>query len=178
MRVRHSKLRDIIGRRAMFGGYTFVPAELELDGVVFQRSFHLSELSRDRIPPVLRVPLEWRYDVAWVRARLPDAFGISPEPTELEKAFLYVGFVAVRDGSDEGIAFELSDYYGRTSLTFSPSESDEAMKQEVANAFWGLLLADPNALADFEGRAFHVGAGVWMTFGCDGGEPYYHESED
>ena len=117
------------------------------------------------------------FDVAWVRARLPVVFGFTPEPSEVEKTFLLEGFVAVEDGSDVGVAFECSDYYGATSLTFSDAEADEDLKSRLAEAFWNILLSEPGALADFEGRVDHFAAGVTLTYGCENGEPYCFESE-
>jgi len=119
MKIRHANLLNIIGRPAKYGGVTIVPAEVELEGMSFSPSYPLAEIPVDRIPPILRLPIERHYDVAWVRARLPHAFGISPVPTEIEKTLLSVGFVAVADGQEEGVAFECSDYYGKTSLIFS-----------------------------------------------------------
>jgi hypothetical protein len=143
MRVRNAKLHDVVGRPAKQAGFTIIPAQLDLDGTMFQPSFHLRELPSGLIPPVLRVPLEQQFDVAWVRARLSVVFGFTPEPSEMEKTFLQQAFVAVPEGSDEGIAFECSDYYGKTSLTFSQAEADEALKTRVADAFWRLLLSEP-----------------------------------
>jgi len=178
MRVRNAKLLDVFGRPAKQAGFTIVPAQVELDGMMFQPSFHLNELSSDRIPAVLRAPIQQQFDVAWVRARLPVVFGLTPEPSEIEKTFLHQGFVVVPDESDEGIALECSDYYGKTSLVFSHAERDESLKTRVANAFWSLLLSEPDALADFAGRIYHDGAGVWLNYGCENGEPYCFESHD
>src|SRR5918993_5526908 len=132
MRVRNAKLHDVVGRPAKQSGFTIVPARVELDGMMFRPSFGLNELPGERIPPVLRVPVEQQFDVAWVRARLPVVFGLTPEPSGIEKTFLHEGFVAVPEGSEEGIAFECSDSYGKTSLTFSEAETDEPPKARVA----------------------------------------------
>src|SRR5258706_4224859 len=101
MRVRHAKLRDVVGRPAKHCGCTIVPAKLALEGGTLPSSFQLSELPADRIPPVLRVAIDKQFDVAWVRARLPVVFGWAPEPSEMEKTFLLQGFVAVPEGKDE-----------------------------------------------------------------------------
>jgi hypothetical protein len=172
MNVRHPKLHNVYGRAAKHGGFTVVPADVELEGAMFGSSFQLNELPGDRIPPVLRVPVDNQFDVAWVRARLPVAFGCTPEPSEVEKTFLLQGFVAVPDGADVGVPFECSDYYGKTALTFSQAESDEDLKGRVADAFWSILLSEPDALEDFSGRFDHIGAGITMEYGCENGEPY------
>ena len=178
MKVRHAKLHDVDGRPAKYGGFTIVPADLELDGLAFDASFHLNKLPNHRIPPVLRVPVAERFDVAWVRARLPIAFGCTPEASEVEKSYLRQGFVAVPEGASEGVAFHCSDYYGQSSLTFSEHEHDEPLKSRVADAFWRILLSEPDALADFSARFDHIGAGVSLTYGCERGEPYCVETDD
>jgi hypothetical protein len=178
MNVRHAKLQNVYCRAVKHGGFTIVPADVELSGTMFRPSFRLNQLPSDRIPPVLRRPVAEHFDVAWVRARLPVAFGCTPAPSEVEKAFLSQGFVAVPDSADAGVAFECSDYYGKTSLTFSEAESDEDLKGRVAEAFWSILLSEPDALADFSGRFDHVGAGDTVEYGCENGEPYCVESED
>lgn len=178
MKVRHATLLDVFGRPAKHGGFTIVPAEVELEGRSFGPSFPLAELPPSQIPPILRVPVEKHYDVSWVRARLPHAFGISPEPSEAEKTLLWTGFVAVPDGQEEGVAFWCSDYYGKTSLTFSDADTDEATKEKAARAFWGVLLSEPDMLEDFAARVIHLGAPVTLHFGCEGGEPYFRETPD
>jgi len=178
MHVRHATLHNVIGRPARQAGWTIVPAEVELAGSSFSPSFPLAELPPDRIPPVLRRPVASGYDAAWVRARLPHAFGISPEAPDIEKTLLLAGFVAVAEGQSEALAFECSDYYGRTSLMFSDDETDETAKAQVAQAFWDILLAEPDELEDFEARVLHLGAPVSLCFGCKHGEPYCDEEED
>jgi hypothetical protein len=177
MNIRHAKLHNVYGRPAKHGGFTIVPADLELEGTMFDSSFPLSELPGHRIPPVLRVPVTKHFDVAWVRARLPVVFGFTPEPSEVEKAFLSQAFVAVPDGADVGIGFDCTDYYGQTSLTFSPKETDDALKSRIADAFWSILLSEPDALAEFSAKFDHIGAGITLEYGCEGGEPYCKESE-
>jgi hypothetical protein len=172
MRVRHAKLQNVYGRPAKHGGFTIVPADPQLDGTMFSSSFPLNELPSSRIPPVLRVPVAQKYDVAWVRARLPMAFGCRPEPAQVEKTFLLQGFVAVPDGVNEGVAFECLDYYGKTSLTFSEAERDDDLKTRVANAFWDILLAEPDELEDFWAEFYHIGADIKVVYGCERGEPY------
>lgn len=177
MKVRHATLLNVFGRAARFGGFAIVPAAIELNGTMFSSAFPLAELPSEIIPPVLRRPVKEKYDVAWVRARLPIVFGFTPEPSEIEKTLLSVGFVAVPEGEEEAIAFECSDYYGCTSLTFSGKETDETAKRQVAEAFWGCLLSEPDELDDFEARVVHLGAGVTLQFGCRDGEPFYDETD-
>jgi hypothetical protein len=153
-----------------------VPADVEIDDES-SSSFPLSELPRDRIPPVLRRPVADKFEVAWIWARLPFAFGFTPEPSEGEKTLLWQGFVAVPEGADTGVPFLCSDYYGKTSLTFSRLESDD-VKVRVADAFWGVLLSEPNELQDFSARVLHLGAPITLEFGCENGEPFCNELAD
>lgn len=177
MEVRHAKLLQVYGRPAKQNEFTIVPADIELNGNSFSPSFPLSGLPAKRIPPILRLPIEKHYDVSWVRGRLPHVFGISPEPSEMEKTLLATGFVAVPDGKEQAAAFECTDYYGRTSLMFSYEETDEELKKQIADAFWSILLADPEKLEDFEASVLHLGAPITMRFGCRDGDPFYEESK-
>jgi len=177
MKIRHATLLDVYGRAAKHGGYSIMAADVDLEGSMFSFSFSLSELPSARIPPILRLPVQQGYDVAWVRARLPHAFGFTPEPAECEKTMLYVGFVAVAEGQDEGIAFQCSDVYGKTSLMFSEAETEETAKAQVADAFWSILLSEPNELEDFETPVMHLGVPLTLHFGCKDGEPYCRETE-
>jgi hypothetical protein len=178
MKVRHATLLNVFGHPAKFAGFTIVPAEVELEGRSFSPSYPLAELPATRIPPILRLPIKKHYDVAWVRARLPHVFGISPEPSEAEKTLLWTGFVAVADAQVEAVAFWCSDHYGKTSLMFSDAETDEAAKEKAASAFWGVLLSEPNKLEDFEASVIHLGQPVTLHFGCEDGEPFFRETSE
>ena len=178
MNVRHATLLDVFGRPAKSGGFAIMPAALELDGTSFSLTFPLADLPPDQIPPVLRLPIQEHYDASWVRARLPIAFGIVPEPSEGEKSFLSIGFVAVAEGANEAVAFECADHYGKTSLIFSEHEVDDSAKQAIALAFWNVLLSEPDDLEDFEATVLHLGAPVTLHFGCENGEPFCHEIPD
>lgn len=170
MHVRHAKLINVFGRPAKHGGFTFVPAQVELAGEMFRPSYHLAKMASEHIPPVLRVPIERDFDVAWVRGRIPVAFGYEPEPSEVEKSVLHESFVAAPADGGDALGFVCSDYYGGTSLTFSPEETDERLIRLIADAFWGLLLSAHDDLADFEVRSNSEG---YAGYGCRDGEPYY-----
>jgi len=178
MRVQFGTLQNVFGKPATHGGFTFVPAAVQLDGNGFSIDFDLRDAAGERPPTILARPIEHHYDAAWVRARLPRVFGFTPELSEVEKSLLDVGFVAVAAGSSVGFAFICTDYYGRTGLMFSPDGPDQDTQAKVAAAFWSLLLQAPDDLADFDATVYHPGAGIWMHFGCAHGEPSYRESED
>lgn len=177
MKVRHANLINVFGRPAKHFGLTFVPADLRLEGSRFSPSFPLAK-SVGEPPPVLLAAIAGEYDAAWVRARIPTAFGFTPAPSEREKTPLSEYFVALEDGKDEAFAFECADVYGRTSLWFSHHETEGEGKTRVAEAFWGLLLSEPDELTDFETSVMHLGACITLHFGCEDGEPYCYETAD
>ncbi len=178
MRVLFGELQNVFGKPATHGDFTFVPAAVRLNGNGFSTDFHLRDAVGERPPAILARPIEQQYDAAWVRARWLRVFQIAPELSEVEKSLLNVGLVAVAVGTSIGIPFVCADYYGRTGLMFSPDGPDQDMQAKIAAAFWSLLLQSPNDLLDFEATVYHPGAGVWMRFGCEDGEPSYSESED
>jgi hypothetical protein len=178
IRVQFGTLQNVFGKPARHDGFTFVPAAIQLDGESFSMGFYFRDLAGDRPPAILVRPIEFQYDAAWVRARLPRVFGFTPELSEVEKSLLDVGFLAVASGSAIGLPFTCTDYYGRAGLMFSPNGPDQDTQAKIARAFWSLLLQTPDDIADFEATVYHPGAGIWMHFGCENGEPSYSESED
>ena|SRR5215469_3986041 len=177
-RVEFGTLQNVFGTPATHDGFLFVPAAVQLNGNRFSTGFYLRDLVGKRAPAILARAIEQHYDAAWVRARLPRVFAFTPELSEVEKSLLNVCFVAVAVGSSIGLPFICIDYYGRTGLMFSPEGPDQETQAKVAAAFWSLLLQSPDDVADFAATVYHPGAGVWMHFGCEDGEPCYRESED
>jgi hypothetical protein len=175
--IQFGKLIDAYGIPAKVDGWTIVPAIVQLEGSVGSFEFALADHSSN-IPPVLRVPIEQMYDAAWVRARIPYAFGFTPEPSEGEKSLIGEGFVAVTLDLKSASPFCCTDYYGKTALMFSASGPPEDIKQAIAHAFWSFLLAEPDELADFSTRVPHLGASIVLEFGCQNGEPYCTEHAD
>jgi len=66
----------------------------------------------------------------------------------------------------------------RTKFTSSFAETDEAAKENAANAFWGMLLSEPDKLEDFEASVIHFGAPGTLHFGCEDGVPFVWETTD
>src|SRR5688500_6019035 len=95
MEVRHGTLLNVYGTPVRHEGYTFMPAAVRLDGSSFGFHEHLAEHATSPLPPSLRVPLARGFDAAWVRARIPVRFGVTPELSEVEKTLLCQGFAAV-----------------------------------------------------------------------------------
>jgi hypothetical protein len=178
MDVRYGALSDVYGKPARRDGYTFMPAHVELDGSSFSLEYRLSDQLGDRLPPALRLPVSQGIDAAWVRARIPNVFGFTPEPAEIEKSLLYSGFVAVTEDRSVCYPFLCTDHYGRAALMFSNDGPEEAVKRAIADAFWGALAQDPGDLADFEERVYHPGAMMWLNYGCQSGRVYCDESEE
>jgi hypothetical protein len=169
---------NVYGTPTHSGGYTFMPADVELEGSSFNIDYRLCEHFADGVPPVLRHAVNQGIDAAWVRARIPECFGFTPEPAEIEKSLLYIGFAAV--GQDRSVCYPFlcTDQYGKSALMFSDKGPEEDVKRTIADAFWKALVQDPDDLADFEERVYHPGAMVWLNFGCRSGRVYCDESEE
>jgi hypothetical protein len=183
MQLRHGKLLSVQSQAVLSHGWWFVVAAIELEGTFFETSFPFADtVDRSSADARLADLLDDKLDAIWVRARLKSIFGVdsAPETVRIEKSLSSYSFVAVGDnGQEDGVAvpFECSDYYGRTGLYFSPHKGDANLKASVASTFWQLIGGEAR-LADFEDRAFHSGAGVWMSYGCKGSEAIYIEEED
>lgn len=177
MDIRHGTLLNVYGTPVVHDGYTIVPADVRLDGT----SFGLSHLLRDHPGAMtsiaLRPMIKELYEAAWVYARIPRVFGFMPEPSEIEKSLLDVGFVAVSVEGRVGYPFVCSDHYGKAGLMFSDDGPSAETQRAVAASFWDLLMRDIDDLADFEERVYHPGAGVWMDYGCKYGHVYCEVSE-
>ena len=121
-------------------------------------------------------------DCPWVRGRCERLFLVSPttEEDRGEKCGFDAGFIAVcpqPDGKLLGVPFICTDHYLRSGLMFS-DEVDPALSNRIADAFWNLLLADPNDLPDYEDIVYHLGAGLLMKFGVENGQPFVEATEE
>lgn len=157
--------------RAWFGtpktweDVTFVPASVRIVG----------NWTPGRPLPQGRV-LPGGNDGPWVRGRLERMFQVHLHPDESEeKAGMHGSFVGVF--GDQGVPFVCRDVYLKTLLFFSGNEAPDVCER-IANAFWGLLLSEPDNVIDYEDRMFHLGTGVWLVFGIAGGKPFVREEED
>lgn len=160
MDVRHGTLLNVYGKPVRHGGFTFMPADVALDGTMFGFDHPLAEHVGEPVPIVLRRPLLEGFDAAWVRARLPVVLGFTPDAAEIEKALIATGFAAVVGEGSVCYPFACADTYGRTSLMFSDNGPEEEVKRAIACAFWGVLLSEPDNLDDFEERVYHPGASI------------------
>ena len=175
VKVKFGVLEDFFGIPGRAEGFTIVPALVQLNGTMFGHTHPLAEVAH--LPPLVAEAIQGGYDVAWVRARIPQVFGFTPENSENEKTLLDAAFLAVETGSDFAYPFHCSDVYGKTGLIFSPEGPQAEMQDKIARAFWSLLLRDPEDLADFEAKVNHLGGGFLMTFGCSDGDLYYRETK-
>lgn len=176
MEIRYGTLLNVYGMPARYGSFTFMPAYVELDGDSFSHNYRLCDHLGLQVPPGLRHAVKHGFDAAWVRARIPSVFGFTPEPAEVEKALLYVGFVAVTEGEAACYPFICTDHYGRSALIFSDHGPEESVKRSIANGFWDSLAKAPEDLTDFEQQVHHPGAMMWLDYGCESGRVYCEES--
>ena len=166
--IQNGELLNVLGRAAEHQGIQFVPGVVELEKGTGSTDCYFRDHPEFKAANTISC-----YDVAFVRARIPCIFGYTPDPAEIEKTFLYEGFVCVL-GETDCIPYICTDYYGCTGLEFSslvPSEQ----KEKIALAFWSLFLADWNDVADFENSVEQYGFTPRVTLGCRAGEVYAEE---
>jgi hypothetical protein len=169
MALRFGTFSGARGHSASHEGWAFSAGIGQPEGSSFKTSHRLREfVALDDAPEVLRRPLEERYDAAWVRARLPRVFGYEPSVSDVEKSLLWEAFSATHTNGDVYV-FCCVDHYGKSGLMFSDAGPEAAIKDSIAHAFWSLILANPNDLADYQVRMFHDGAGVWLDYECRAG---------
>jgi hypothetical protein len=187
LHVRHGEIDDVFGTPKVSDEVSFSAAVVELKGSSFQRSHDLSEYIASR-----NVPSETRrlfldgYDGPWVRGRIQRVFPAATVTTAEnagEKSGLYFGFVAVwqdADGELVGVPFECNDYYLKTGLFFSQEEDavPASVCDRIASAFWNLLLEEPHDLPEYTDVMYHIGAGIWLEFGIESGQPFITEHQD
>jgi hypothetical protein len=162
---------ELQGPTCTADGWSFTPARVELDGSHFVTGPPLAPILATKLRPVLRELPEPGIDAVWARARIEAIFGVRsvPQDQRQEKSMMQFGFIGTRGGErDDVIAFECTDYYGKSMLVFSEGMPRLAMN-ELAAAFWGLV-ASHGELSNYHDRAFHPGACVWMEYGCANGE--------
>ena len=71
MEVRHGALVSVYGTPVRREGYTFMPADVVLEGSSFSLDFELRDYLGDEVPVVLRLAVRDGIEAAWVRARIP-----------------------------------------------------------------------------------------------------------
>ncbi|MCA9069402.1 MAG: hypothetical protein KDA84_10785 [Planctomycetaceae bacterium] len=179
--IRHGRFLDLDGPPQKLDDLTIAPAKIELYGSMFDLTHHLEDHLKQRsVSAEVRALIRPRQNAIWIRARAQRLFHIPSSVAEdrIEKSFFQAEFLAIfpEEGQYIGVPFECSDYYGRTGLTFSSEDSPpESLQDKIADAFWELLLSDPNDIEDYRDTMFHLGAGVEIEFGVEDGEPFFEE---
>jgi hypothetical protein len=167
-----------LGRPAHAADFTFQAAAFDWVEAGPIECF-LHEFTGNPPPAVLRLPFEKQYDAVWARARLPRVFGFAPEFVEEEEsALLDIGFLAQPKGLEEAIPFVCADHHGRAGLRSLAPGPDPGTRRRIARAFWSLLLANPDDLADFEQMVYHEPNDVWLKLGCLHGKLYCDGPDD
>ena len=150
-------LTNVIGRSARWGDLMFVPVLFETDERLDSDDEHtLSAVlgSRNLVDLDVRYgdTNPPRYQGLWVRARLPIVFGFAPA-IELNhrEQLMECPFFAIFDhhGRTEAHGFVCSDPDLEPTLEFFRQTGAE-LSARIAAAFWGLLLADTEAVASFQ----------------------------
>jgi hypothetical protein len=185
LEIRYGNFIDIDGPVRTFGEVKIVPAKIELNGICFIPSHRLEDhLAKHGLTGEVKALVRPGEDAPWVRGRAQHLFHI-PNRTEEdrpEKSFFWAGFIAILPGDDSaffGVPFECNDYYGRSALIFSSENAPpEAVQDQIAEAFWGLLLSEPHDLAELRDTAYHYGTGKIMEFGVENGEPFVLERDE
>lgn len=151
IRIRRGKLIRSYGRHASEAGYIFCPAEVEFDDEpqsIRDYRFYLAGYADLTPSTELANAVRGRYDVSWTFARIQRVFFIKPDYGTFGRA-LDQGFVAVSNAGSTGYPFNCRDFLGRSHLQFSVDEKDDEACRQVSEAFWRLLLANPEDLEDF-----------------------------
>ncbi len=184
--VRYGELDELQGPPRKWKGITIAAALVRLKGRWLSRSHTLAEhVGMRNISPIVRPMLLNGDDAPWVRGRVERLF-LAPsvgEEDRIEKSAIEVGFVASvprSDGTLVGVPFFCNDYYLRTGLTFSEDldPPPKELADRVAEAFWELLLREPNDLHEYQDFMYHSGAGVWIVFGVQSGRPFFTEQKE
>ena len=176
IRIEYGVLDDVLGVAVAHAGMMFVPATIRLNG--YENGAPLEEFAQhcDHATRTLIRPGE---DAPWVSGRIQRLFR-QPQASadeRLEKSCIGFSFVALLAEADGhlGIPFHCTDYYGRSRVLYSDSPvPPPALRQQIAEAFWSLLLQDPTELNDYHDTLCHHGAGVDIAFGVKDGEPFFH----
>jgi len=169
-------LLDVIGPARAWGGFNFVPAQIKLNGNSYSSECYFRDHSSTAtLKPDLAQLVQRKHDAIWVASRIIAEFGVNPIVQDVEKTAVRIGFAAVSTTRSElpATVFYCEDYHLRTGLAFGDCEPTSNIRNDIAQAFWNLLLKDADNTADFE--ASYVGATWVATFGCRGGVFEYSE---
>src|SRR5262245_47319376 len=180
IKVRFGELDDVIGPARRHEEISIVPARVRLTGSMLTNGPHLEVyLAGHKLPASVKVLVRPGEEDRWVVGGIQGVYSLPQllEEERAEKSCMGFGFLAAlqEDGELVGIPFECTDYYGRSLLMFSGDAPPQALIDRITNAFWQILLAEPQDLAECSDHYYHTGAGVEVRFGVRDGEPFMEE---
>jgi hypothetical protein len=178
--VRFGELEDVIGPARRHEDVSIVPARVRLTGSMLTNGPRLEEyLATHKFPAGIKALIRPGEDAPWVCGRVQRVYALPqlPEEERAEKSCMGFSFLAAfqEDGQLVGIPFECTDYYGRSLLMFSEEAPLQAVIDGISNAFWQILLEEPQNLPEYSDYYYHAGAGVEVRFGVRDGEPFMEE---
>ncbi len=178
--VRFGELEDVIGPARRYADISIVPAKVQLTGSMLTNGPHFEEyLKEHKLPADIKALIRPGEDAPWACGRIQRVFSLPqlPEEERAEKSCMGFSFLAAlqEDGQLVGIPFECTDYYGRSLLMFSGDAPPQPLIDRITNAFWQILLAEPQELAEYADHYYHSGAGIEVRFGIRDGEPFVEE---
>jgi hypothetical protein len=178
--IRYGESEDVIGNARRHDDIACVPARVQLTGISLTNGSYLEEyLAESTLAAEVKALIHPGEDAPWVCGRVQRVFSQpqAPEEDRAEKSCMGFGFLAVipEDEGLVGIPFECTDYYGRSHLLFSSEAPPQPLADRIANAFWQILLQEPQDLPDYTDHFYHVGAGIKVRFGVRDGEPFMEE---
>ena len=173
----HGRVHELRGIARDAGGWSFAPATVELaPGTILTGAAFECFLAKHR-PEVLDLLPEPGTDAIWARASIEALFGVRSLPADerQEKSLMAFGFCASREG-EVAIPFEASDYYGNSKLAFAEAVGAPVI-ESIEEAFWKLV-ARNRKLVTYRDRTLHLGALVWMEYGCTSGRLFLEYPPD
>lgn len=180
IQVRFGEFEDVIGNAKWHDDISIVPARVQLTGSMLTNGPYLEEyLTARKVAADIRALVNPGKDAPWVCGRVQRVFSLPqiPEEERAEKSCMGFSFLGVikENGQLVGIPFECTDYYGRSHLLFSGNAPPQVLIDQVANAFWQILLANPDDLPEYLDQFYHLGGGFQVRFGVRDGEPFMEE---
>src|SRR5262245_39368360 len=169
IQVRFGELEDVIGHVCRHGDIAIVPARVRLTGRMLTNGSYLEDyLGARKVPADVKALVHPGEDAPWVCGRVQRVFSLPqiPEEERGEKSCMVFSFLAAfqEDGQLVGIPFDCTDHYGRSLLLFSGDAPPQPIIDRVADAFWGILLENPQDIPDYTDHFFHLGGGFEVRF--------------
>jgi len=144
--TRHGWLLGVVGDVRCSGGVWFAPVCGDVEDPEERTSHHLCEYAEVSSNVHTDGFDLGDADGLWVRAALPSVFGYAPLHVDDGRYFLLdAAFVAVLpegEGCWVAYPFACTDVRHATGLVFSRRGPDADLRDRIAAAFWGLLVAE------------------------------------